>query len=126
MIQQLDDLILKIQKEPNYNEIKLQQKASNMNLMSVKREIKLNRMHLLDVSLEDYIKDDSNSPQNKRQMIEKIIIKLQQLNKIPIMHNDSLTRNFMIKNEDPFIIDFGQSTTEPSKMSDFNRYIMSL
>jgi hypothetical protein len=132
IIGHLDNLILKIQKEPNHNEIELQQKASEMNLAPKIYEVYVCKkgdeiksyafiMEELDVSLEDYIKDDSNSSKNKRQMIEKIIIKLQQLNKNHIMHNDSLTRNFMIKKEEPFIIDFGQSTYGPSNLSDFNR-----
>lgn len=133
------NLILKIQKVPNLNEIKFQIRASDIDLSPLIYEVyecKIEDkiisyafiMDELDTTVKEYMLDDKVLFTDKYEILNKIIKKLTKLNSIDIRHNDSLLRNFMIKSDDVYIIDFDRSisTFQNPLASDFNRLYVDL
>jgi tRNA A-37 threonylcarbamoyl transferase component Bud32 len=127
--------ILKIQKNPNFKEIEFQIKASKNHLSPSIYEVyeckigdKIKSyafiMDELDISAKDFILDKTIDLSSKIDILKKIIEKLTNLNKIGIRHNDSLLRNFMLKENDIYIIDFDRSLDQKdllyTRKNDFN------
>lgn len=67
-------------------------------------------MPLYERSLEEMIRSDAMSKQQSMKIVSKMIDILDTIHNLGVLHRDIKPQNFMIRNDDIYIIDFGLST----------------
>lgn len=76
------------------------------------------KMEKLEMTLEEYREEFGLD----KEMKEKIVDKVRRLHQLGIFHGDLHDENIMISNEEPFLIDFGESVRIQDIDSDYIKY----